>query len=161
MFRPMRRFKQELTKEEIEIILNKNTSGTLALSGDDGYPYSLPISYVYDNGVLYFHSAKTGHKIDAIRACNKASFSVIDQDVIVPEKFTTHFKSVLAFGRISILEDPEEISHAMHAIGTKYGTGNAEDLEKEVQKTAPAVCAIKMEIEHITGKQCIELVNNE
>lgn len=158
MFRPMRRFKQELTEEEIEIILNKNTSGTLALLGDDGYPYSLPISYVYDNDVLYFHSAKTGHKIDAIRACNKASFSVIDQDVIVPEKYTTHFKSVLSFGRISILEDPEEISHAMHAIGTKYGTGNAEDLEKEVQKTAPAVCAIKMEIEHITGKQCIELV---
>ena len=124
MFQSMRRFKQELNKEEIEEILQRNTAGTLALLGDDGYPYSVPISYVYQNGVLYFHSAKTGHKIDAIRNCNKASFSVIDQDVIIKERFTTHFRSVLAFGRISILEDPEEIDTCMRAIGTKYGNGD-------------------------------------
>ena len=158
MFQSMRRFKQKLNKEEIEEILQRNTAGTLALLGDDGYPYSVPISYVYQNGVLYFHSAKTGHKIDAIRNCNKASFSVIDQDVIIKERFTTHFRSVLAFGRISILENPEEIDTCMRAIGTKYGNGDSNALNQEIYKTASAVSALKMEIAYITGKQAKELV---
>ena len=158
MFQPMRRFKQELNQKEIEEILQRNTAGTLALLGDDGYPYSVPISYVYDNGALYFHCAKTGHKIDAIRNCSKASFSVIDQDVIVPERFTTHFKSVIAFGKIIIVEDPKELEQALRAIGTKYGTGDANDLEQEVQKTLSIVCILRMDIEHMTGKQAKELV---
>jgi nitroimidazol reductase NimA-like FMN-containing flavoprotein (pyridoxamine 5'-phosphate oxidase superfamily) len=157
MFRPMRRYKQELTKEEAETILNRHTSGTLALSGDDGYPYSVPISYVYDHGVLYFHCASSGHKIDAIHNSNKASFSVIDQDVIVPQRYTTHYKSVISFGRITILCDAKEKEQALRAIGTKYGTGDAQDLEQEVQKTLPVVCILKMDIEHMTGKQAKEL----
>ena len=89
MFREMRRFKQLLPQETAIEILNRNTSGTLALIGDNDYPYAVPISYVYIDGKLYFHSAKSGHKIDAIIKHEKASFCVIDQDHIVPEKYTT------------------------------------------------------------------------
>ena len=74
MFREMRRKKQILTPEKSIEILKKGTSGVLALSGDDGYPYAVPLSYVYENSMLYFHGAKEGHKIDAIRTCDKASF---------------------------------------------------------------------------------------
>ena len=85
MFRPMRRSKQALSPEKCQEILQRGTSGVLALSGEGGYPYAVPISYVYADGKLYFHSAKAGHKIDAIRSCPKGSFCVIDQDHIVPE----------------------------------------------------------------------------
>jgi nitroimidazol reductase NimA-like FMN-containing flavoprotein (pyridoxamine 5'-phosphate oxidase superfamily) len=83
-FRAMRRKRQQLSEDESISILKKATSGTLALIGDGGYPYAVPISYVYADGRLYFHSALTGHKVDAIRACDKASFCVIDQDCVQP-----------------------------------------------------------------------------
>lgn len=89
MFREMRRSKQQLPREVAVEILERNTSGVLALSGDEGYPYAVPMSYVYAEGKIYFHSAKNGHKIDAIQRNEKASFCVIDQDQIIPEKYTT------------------------------------------------------------------------
>ena len=87
MFREMRRNGQELPLEECTAILNRGTSGVLALSGDDNYPYAVPVSYAYDGYKLYFHCAKSGHKIDAIRRNAKASFCVIDQDLVVPEEY--------------------------------------------------------------------------
>ena len=98
IFREMRRKKQELSRQEIADILHKGTSGVLALLGDNDYPYAVPISYVYDDGKIYFHSAKSGHKIDAIQRTEKASFCVIDKDLVVPEEYTTYFRSVIAFG---------------------------------------------------------------
>jgi nitroimidazol reductase NimA-like FMN-containing flavoprotein (pyridoxamine 5'-phosphate oxidase superfamily) len=95
----MRRKCQQLTDEERMAILQKATAGTLALLGDGGYPYAVPISYVYDDGKLYFHSAMSGHKVDAIRKCAKASFCIIDQDHVKPSEYTTYFRSVIAFGR--------------------------------------------------------------
>ena len=76
IFREMRQKKQELSRQEIADILHKGTSGVLALLGDNDYPYAVPISYVYDDGKIYFHSAKSGHKIDAIQRTEKASFCV-------------------------------------------------------------------------------------
>ena len=93
-FREMRRKRQQLSDAESIDILKKSTSGTLALLGDDDYPYAVPISYVYQEGKLYFHSALAGHKVDAIRKCDKASFCVIEQDAVQPEKYTTFFRSV-------------------------------------------------------------------
>ena len=78
------------------------TSGVLALAGDNGYPYALPISYVYSDGKIYFHSAKSGHKIDAVKRCEKASFCVIAEDNIIPEEYTTYYKSVIVFGKLKI-----------------------------------------------------------
>lgn len=108
MFREMRRKKQRLSKEECDRILYNGTSGVLALHGDDGYPYAVPVSYVYDGEKLLFHSAKNGHKIDAIIKNAAASFCVIDQDQIVQEEYTTYFRSIIAFGKIRILEDDAE-----------------------------------------------------
>ena len=85
MFREMRRKKQLLSEEACIAVLDRGTSGVLAVSGDDGYPYTVPLSYVYCDGKIYFHSAKSGHKIDAIKNSSKVSFCVIDQDKIVPE----------------------------------------------------------------------------
>ena len=85
IFRQMRRMRQQLSKEESIGILRKSTAGTLALLGDNDYPYAVPISYVYADGNLYFHSALSGHKVDAIRKCDKASFCVIEQDDVQPE----------------------------------------------------------------------------
>ena len=104
IFREMRQKKQELSRQEIADILHKGTSGVLALLGDNDYPYAVPISYVYDDGKIYFHSAKSGHKIDAIQRTEKASFCVIDKDLVVPEEYTTYFRSVIAFGQIRIIE---------------------------------------------------------
>ena len=98
IFREMRRKKQELSQQEVADILHKGTPGVLALLGDNDYPYAVPISYVYDGGKIYFHSAKSGHKIDAIQKTAKASFCVIDQDLVVPEEYTTYFSSVI--GRV-------------------------------------------------------------
>lgn len=104
-FRTMRRKRQQLSEEESISILERATSGTLALLGDGGYPYAVPISYVYADGRLYFHSALTGHKVDAVKACDKASFCVIEQDSVQPKKYTTYYRSVIAFGRVHVIED--------------------------------------------------------
>ena len=87
--REMRRSKQVLTPEQGGALLERNTSGVLAVSGDGGYPYAVPLSYVWRDGKLYFHWALAGHKLDAVRADSRASFCVIDKDDIVPEKYTT------------------------------------------------------------------------
>src|SRR5699024_12772558 len=122
MFRPMRRFKQALSPEECQAVLERGTSGVLALSGDRGWPYAVPLSYVYADGKLYFHSAKSGHKVDAIRSCPRASFCVIDQDHIVPEEYTTYFRSVIAFGTVRILEEDGEKRAAIEKLAVKYAT---------------------------------------
>ena len=107
-FRPMRRNRQQLSREECERTLDRCTSGVLALAGDSGYPYAVPLSYVYADGAIIFHSAVEGHKVDAIKRDNRCSFCVIEQDEIKPAEFTTYFRSVIAFGRIHILETADE-----------------------------------------------------
>ena len=119
-FREMRRKRQQLSEEESISILRKSTAGTLALLGDNDYPYAVPISYVYADGRLYFHSALNGHKVDAIRKCDKASFCVIEQDEVHPEKYSTFFRSVIAFGRIHIIENEAEKLETARMLGNRY-----------------------------------------
>ncbi len=158
-FRSMRRKRQQLSEEKSIEILRKSTSGTLALLGDNGYPYAVPISYVYAEGKLYFHSALSGHKIDAIRNCDKASFCVIDQDEVHPEKYTTYFRSVIAFGRIHIIEDEKEKLVTARLLGDRYNPNQEEALQKEIEKGLSRMVMIRFDIEHLTGKEAIELVN--
>ena len=155
MFREMRRKRQQLPNNECIEILEKNTSGTLAVSGDDGYPYAVPLSYVYADGKIYFHCAKTGHKLDAIRRNPKASFCIIDSDNIVPEKFTTCFKSVIAFGTARIMET-DEMRPAIELLADKYSP-NIEGRDEEIDREYSALCMIEFTIEHMTGKEAIEL----
>ena len=160
-FRAMRRKRQQLSEEESIEILRKATAGTLALLGDGGYPYAVPISYVFADGKLYFHSALSGHKIDAIRNCNKASFCVIDKDDVQPTKYTTFFRSVIAFGRIHIIEDEQEKLETARLLGDRYNPNQEEALQKELEKGLSRMLMIRLDIEHLTGKQAIELIKQE
>ena len=165
-FRPMRRKRQELPKEECEKILNNATAGVLSVLGDGGYPYGVPISYVYAEGKLYFHSAVEGHKLDAIVKEDKCSFTIIDQDEIHPDEYTTYFRSVITFGRIRRLESMEEILHGLQLLGGKYNPGDHAGLQHEIDKSVAMpggiphtrVTVLCMEIDHISGKEAIELV---
>ena len=157
MFREMRRNKQELSQEEEVSILSEATSGVLALAGDEGYPYAVPLSHVYANGKLYFHSARTGHKLDAIRACEKASFCVIQQDQVVPEKYTTYFRSAIAFGRIRVLEG-EEAWNALEKLAGRFSpTISPEERHAAIERSFSSCCALELTVEHLTGKEAKEL----
>lgn len=160
MFREMRRIKQLLSHEEAEAVLNRNTAGILAVSGDDDYPYAVPLSYVYCDGKIIFHSAKKGHKLDGIANNEKVSFCVVDKDEIVPEKFTTYFRSVICFGRARILEDREEIIEAANALALKYAPDSSmESRMNEINSEFKAMTVVVIDIEHMTAKEAIELVN--
>lgn len=159
MFRDMRRFKQALTENECIEILNNNTNGVLALSGDEGYPYAVPLSYVYFDGCIYFHSASEGHKIDSIKRNGKASFCVVAEDNIVSEKFTTYFKSVIAFGRVELIEDEKEKINALMLLAKKYSPCEAVDsAKKEIDGSLKRVKILKLNIEHLSGKCAIEML---
>lgn len=158
MFRDMRRKNQLLSADETIDILKNNTSGVLALLGDNGYPYSVPMSYVYSDGRIYFHSAKSGHKTDAVKNCDKASFCVIAKDEVVPSEYTTYFKSVIAFGKIRIVNKKEEIINALHILGEKYNPGHINERAAEIDKFINNVCVLCFDIEHITGKAAKELM---
>lgn len=158
MFRPMRRSRQQLPVEEAEAILKRNTSGVLAVAGDEGYPYAVPLSYLYDGGRLIFHSAKEGHKLDAIRRCGKASFCVIDRDDVVPEEYTTYFASVIAFGTVREIDDPTEMRRAAMALGARYAPdADEKNTAEEVDSSFDRLCMLAMTVEHMTGKEAIEL----
>ena len=153
MFREMRRFNQQLTAEECVEILENRTSGVLAVLGDDGYPYAVPLSYAYKDGSLWFHGALTGHKIDAIESCPKVSFCVIDKDDVVPEQLTTVYRSVIAFGKARVLDDERKIAQGARILGEKYLPGMSDRIQSEIAQSMPRLNVIRMDIEHMTGKE--------
>lgn len=158
MFREMRRKRQLLSQEDTVKILENGTSGVLALSGDDDYPYAVPLSYVYSNSKIYFHGAKSGYKLDLIKDGTKASFCVIEKDNIVPEEYTTYFRSVIAFGKVRIIEDEAEKRKAIEELAAKYTPDDEEGRLKEIEREYNILCMIEFDIEHMTGKEAIELV---
>ena len=158
MFREMRRGKQLLSMEDTAAVMNRCTNGALACIGDEDYPYSVPLNYVYFNDKVYFHSAKAGHKIDAIMKNPKVSFSVTDEDTIVSEEYTSYFRSVIVFGKARILEG-DEWYEAFKALVEKYSG----DLPEEAKHKEITGCTqshvIAIDVEHITGKEAIEYVD--
>lgn len=148
-----------LDEKESIAILEKETAGVLALSGDEGYPYAVPISYVYRDSKIFFHSAVSGHKIDAIKNTDKASFCVIAQDRIMPEKYTTYYKSVIAFGRLRILEDASEKRTAIELLAQKYYPGDTREGRADtINEAWSRMCLLELNIEHMTGKAAKELI---
>src|SRR5690606_31956782 len=113
MFRSMRRKGQELPEAECKEILSSCSTGVLGLMGADGYPYAVPLNYVYADGAIYFHCAKDGHKIDCIRNSERVSFCVVQRGNVVPELFATDYRSVIVFGRAMIVSDDVERRRAM------------------------------------------------
>ncbi|HCX04817.1 MAG TPA: 5-nitroimidazole antibiotic resistance protein [Clostridiales bacterium] len=157
MFRDMRRKKQILKKEKINEIMKKNTNGILSCTGDEGYPYGVPVSFVYFNEKIYFHSAKSGHKIDSIKNNSKVSFTVVDKDQIVSEEYTSYFRSVIAFGKARLVEG-EEWYEGFKELVEKYSGDQPEEAKIKEIKECTRSLIIAIDVEHITGKEAIELV---
>ena len=154
-FRPMRRFKQQMTDEACIALLQKAQRGVLAVLGDSGYPYTVPLDFVYDNGKIYFHCAKEGHKLDAIRAYDKVSFCVLSEGVKEPDSWWYHFESVVCFGRMQIVEDPTHKNVFLRLLGAKYFPQDY-DIDADMAQDAPNAFVLKLQIEHMSGKRVRE-----
>lgn len=153
MFREMRRFKQQVSEAECIDILKSTKRGVLSVIGDDGYPYGMPINHYYceEDGKLYFHGAKAGHKIDAIKACDKASYCVYNEGFRKDEDWALNITSVITFGRIHLVEN-EETALKICSELTKKFTDNQAYLEREIKNSFRNVQCLVLEPEHMTGK---------
>ena len=159
MFREMRRKRQQLPEAEAVAVLERGSSGVLAVLGDGGYPYAVPLSYVYSDGKIYFHCAKSGHKLDAVRECDKASFCVVVRDDVVPEEFTTRYVSVIVFGRVREITGDAEKLAAMRRLAEKYAPELGEAArEAAIERDLAPLCMLELNVEHLTGKQARELL---
>ena len=160
MFHDMRRKAQALSPEESIQILTEGSSGVLALAAQpqEEYPYAVPLSYVYGDGKIWFHCASSGHKLELIRQNPRASFCVVGMDKVVPEEYTTFYRSVIAFGRIRMLEDEQEKCRAIERLMVKYAPeDDAAHRSSIIRKSLGGLCMLELEIERLTGKEAIEL----
>jgi len=158
MFREMRRKKQQLTQKECLDILAAATHGVLAVHGDDGYPYAVPMSYVLYEEKIYIHCGKSGHKLDAIKSNEKVSFCVVAQDDVVPETYSTDYLSVIVFGRARIIDDAEFKLKAIRRLAIRYApTGAPERMQREIDESLDNLVMVEIEIEHMTGKESLTM----
>ena len=160
MFREMRRKRQELSRERAEEILKGRKLGVLGVNGDGGYPYTVPVNYTYQNGKIYFHGAKAGHKYDAMLRDDRVSLAVIDRDEIDAERLTTLYSSVIVFGRVRIIEDEAELIKLGMSFGLQF-LNDPEKVESEVKLELPALSMFEITPEHITAKAAKELIRAE
>lgn len=153
MFREMRRFKQEISKSECIEVLTNSKRGVLSLIGDNGYPYGVPLDHWYceEDNRLYFHCAKVGHKMDAIKACDKASYCTYDEGYRKEGEWALNIKSVIIFGRVKLVDDEEKARKICTHLVKKF-TDDKEYLEKELKTASSRVQCIELIPEHMTGK---------
>ena len=162
MFRKMAKSHKQISQEECVEILANQPRGVLSVLGDDDYPYGLPINHFYcpEDGKLYFHSGRNGHKADAVRKHDKASFCVVAQDDVVPSRFTTRYRSVIAFGRVREVQDAAEKRESMIALARRYGMGHMERGNAEIEESWDHLLMIALDIEHMPGKESLELTES-
>jgi hypothetical protein len=158
MFREMRRKKQLFSEAETVAMLQACTSGVLAVQGDNGYPYAVPLSYAYEDGKLFFHFATEGHKLDSILKNDKVSFCVIQKDEVIQATFTTHFRSAIVFGRARILTDASEKRHALECLVAKYSPDYTAQGQTEIERSWDRVSLAEVRIEKMSGKAASELI---
>lgn len=153
MFREMARIRQQLTREECIGILRNEKRGVLSVLGDDGYPYGMPMNHYYceEDGIIYFHGGKAGHKIDAIRRSDKASFCVYDGGVREEGEWFLRIRSVIVFGRIRIVDDPERIREISRLLSLKF-TSDENYIGNEIAKYGANTLLLALVPEHMTGK---------
>ena len=153
MFREITRKKQALPTEKIIEILDTEKRGVLSVLGDDGYPYGMPMNYWYnkENGYLYFHSGKKGHKVDALAVNNKVSFCVYDSGYKNEGEWALNISSVIVFGRVHIVEEHEDAMRICKEMSLKY-TPDLAYIEAEIQKFGDATLCYELRPEHMTGK---------
>ncbi|MBO7710650.1 MAG: pyridoxamine 5'-phosphate oxidase family protein [Lachnospiraceae bacterium] len=153
MFREMMRKKQELTQEECVSILKSELRGVLSVLGDDDYPYGMPINHYYceEDGKLYFHGGKKGHKIDAMRRHEKASFCVYDGGFRKEGDWALTIRSVIVFGHIEFVEDLETTYRISAMLSRKF-TDDEAYIREEIDRSGPKTLLFALVPEHITGK---------
>lgn len=153
MFRNMLRLKQRLPEAECIELLKAQPRGILSVLGDDDYPYGMPIDHWYceEDGKLYFHGAKAGHKIDAIKKHDKVSFCVHDQGFRREGEWALNIRSVIVFGRARIIEDHERAIEISRRLSLKY-TSDTEYIEDEIRRSGAGVLCFELIPEHMTGK---------
>ena len=152
MFRKMRRFKQQISNEDCIRILREQPRGILSMIGENGYPYGIPMNHLYmDDGHIYFHSAKEGHKIDALAKCNKVSYCVYDEGYRRDGEWALNINSVVVFGRIDTVEDEEKKREICIRL-LKKCTDDEDFLENELKNAFPRVNILELIPEHMTGK---------
>lgn len=153
MFRKMRRSPQALAQEEIFEVLKKETRGVLSVQGDDGYPYGVPVNHYYDEetGRLYFHGAKLGHRVDAIKRNPKVSYCVYGQEFQKEGDWAKYVKSVIIFGKAELIEDIDEIIKWSTKLCSKFPC-TREYIEETIREYADKVLCFAVNIENISGK---------
>ncbi len=151
----MRRIRQQTEPAECERIMTEAKRGVLSVAGDDGYPYGVPMNFVYDDGKIYFHAARSGHKLDAIGRNDKVSFCVLSEGIREPDDWWYHFTSVIVFGRIRVVEDETARIDAFRKLGLKYFP-TAEMVENDIKKDAARALILELTVEHMTGKRVKE-----
>ncbi len=153
MFREMRRFKQQIGREECMRVLKEQLRGVLSVLGDDGYPYGIPLDHWFSEkeNKLFFHCAREGHKLDAIQACDKVSYCVMDEGYRKDGEWALNINSVIVFGRMRIVEDEEKKREICTNLCRRF-TDDEAYLKKELENAFPRVCCLELDIEHMSGK---------
>lgn len=154
-FRPLRRFKQAASEEECLSLLQSAPRGILSVTGENGYPYGVPMNFVYREGKIYFHCAREGHKLDAIGANDKVSFTVLSEPVRNEGEWWFCLTSVILFGHIAILSDPAQVDVGLRAMAAKYFPDDY-DLETDLKRNASHAFILELTIDHMTGKHVRE-----
>ncbi|WP_294452484.1 pyridoxamine 5'-phosphate oxidase family protein [uncultured Gemmiger sp.] len=157
MFRPIRKKKNEISADAVKRLLQNTRRGVLAVNGDDGYPYAIPVNYLYDaeNRKIYFHGARAGHKVDAIKRCDKVCFTVFGNETIRKESWAPFVQSVVIFGRCHLIEDQSTAMTLVKKFAMKYYP-NESMVDEELAMDGKAVQMYEIEIEHLSGKEVQE-----
>lgn len=157
MFRNIRKKKNEIDINSAQDLLESGRRGVFAVNGDDGYPYAIPVNYYYDrdNQKIYFHGAKAGHKVDALRASNKVCFTVFGNETIKEESWAPYMQSVVVFGRCHLIQDAEKSLELLKKLAMKYYPSE-ELADEEIGIAGKAAQMFEIEIEHMSGKEVQE-----
>lgn len=157
MFRPIRKKKNEIDTKAIKALLQFSRRGILAVNGDNGYPYAIPVNYLYDEETkkIYFHGARAGHKVDALKSCDKVCFTVYGNETIKEESWAPYMQSVVIFGRCHLMEACAETTEILKKFALKYYP-NEQLVDEEIAISGKAVQLFEIEIEHFSGKEIQE-----
>lgn len=156
MFRELQRKNKELSRRECESILVKEKRGVLSVISDGGYPYGMPMNHYYaDDGNIYFHCGRQGHRLDALKGCDKVSFCVYDKGVKASDDWVLTIKSVIVFGRIEIIDNADIIADISARLSRKF-TDDEDYIRNEIECYAHETLILKLTPEHICGKRVEE-----
>lgn len=157
MFRELARKNKEISREECIGLLKNETRGVLSVLGDDEYPYGMPMNHFYneEDGKIYFHCGKAGHRLDSLKNHDKVSFCVYDAGYRNEGEWALNVKSVIVFGRMKVVDDMARIVDISRALSHKF-TQDEEYISREIEKYARGTLLLELTPEHMCGKMVTE-----